>query len=310
MPYIDLVNNKKVLFHFHFMLFSLKNTEPFTNHISYAESLINLNARISFLGYERRDKIAYDWHGMKRGQSEFILWQYTISGKGKLIHDEQEYYLSPGEAMLVHIPHKHRYFLPKDSDHWDFVFIIMRGVESLRICKEAERINGPLIKYHDENHSLKCAEEIFKEASSPNYNSYKLSGFAYQFCMDLFADINPQKTEKRPASIDRAVKYALVHFEEPVGVDEMAERAGLSRYHFSRQFKKYMGTSPADFMHKLRLDKAVNLLQSDSMPVYAVAEQCGFESSSYFCRAFVKEFGNSPNAFRNSKFKLNKFSSR
>ncbi len=291
-----------MLFCFHFMLFNLKNIKPFTNHISYAENLLNLNARISFLGYEHCGKIAYNWHGMKRGQSEFILWQYTISGKGKLIHDEQEYDLLPGEAMLVHIPHNHRYFLPKDSDHWDFIFIIMRGVESLRICKEAERINGPVIKYHHEdNQSLKYAEEIFKETSLKNYNSYKLSGLAYQFCMGLFADIIPKKDVVRLASIDRAVKYALVHFEEPIGVDEMAEKANLSRYHFSRQFKKYMGVPPADFIHKLRMDKAVNLLQSDSMPVYAVAKQCGFESSSYFCRAFVKEFGNSPNAFRNSK---------
>lgn len=301
MPYIDLVNNKKLLFYIHFMLFNLKNTEPFTNHISYAESLINLNARISFLGYEHRNQVSYDWHGMKRGQREFVLWQYTISGKGKLIHDEQEYDLPPGEAMLVHIPHNHQYFLPKDSDHWDFAFIIMRGVEALRICKEAERINGPLIKYQDENKSLKCAEEIFKEASSTNYNSYKLSCLAYQFCMDLFADITPKKTNMRPTSIDRAVKYALTHFEEPVGVDEMAEKAGLSRYHFSREFKKYMGAPPADFIRKLRLDKAVNLLQSDSMPVHVVAKKCGFESSSYFCRAFVKEFGRSPNAFRSSK---------
>jgi AraC family transcriptional regulator len=301
MLYISLVNNKKMLFYLDFMLSYFKNIKPFTNHISNAGNLINLNARVSFLGYEHRDEITYDWHGMKRGQREFVLWQYTLSGKGKLIYEDQEHDLLPGEAMFVHIPHNHRYFLPKDSDHWDFVFIILRGVEALRICKEAEKINGPLIKYHSESQSLECAENIFKESTQINCDSYKLSGLAYQFCMGLFADIMPQRTEMRPEAIEKAVKYALAHFEEAIGVDEMAERADLSRYHFSRQFKKYMGISPADFIHKLRMDKAVNLLQSDSMPVYAVAEKCGFNSSSYFCSSFVKEFGYSPNAFRNNK---------
>ncbi len=283
------------------MLFNFKKIKPFGSHISYAGSLINLNARVSYMGREYRNQISYDWHGLKRGQKEFILWQYTLSGRGKLIYEEQEYDLLPGKAMLVHIPHDHRYFFPKDAEHWDFVFMILRGVEALRICRETEKLNGPVIEYHDDNKSLKCASEIFEEALSKNYSSYRLSGLAYQFCMELFADINPRNTNSRPEAIEQAVKYALEHFEEPIGVDEMAEKANLSRYHFSRQFKKYMGTPPADFIRKLRLDKTINLLQSGAMPIYLVAEKCGFESSSYFCRAFAKEFDCSPSAFRDRK---------
>lgn len=301
MLYIAFVNNKKMLFYLTFMLNYSKNIKPFTNHISNAGNLINLNTRISFLGYEHRNEITYDWHGMKRGQREFVLWQYTISGRGKLIYEGQKYDLLPGEAMLVHIPHNHLYFFQKDTDHWDFVFLIIRGVEALRICREAERLNGPVIRYRDEKQSLKYAVEIFKEVLSASCNSYRLSGLAYQFCMGLFTDIALRNTAMRPKAIDRAVKYALAHFEDPVGVDEMAKEASLSRYHFSREFKKYLGTPPADFIRKLRLDKAVNLLQSNLMPVYVVAEKCGFESSSYFCRAFAKKFGSSPNAFRDSR---------
>lgn len=283
------------------MLLSLKKTKPFNKHISYADSLINLNARASYMGHEIRDKTSYDWHGLKRGEREFILWQYTIAGKGKLIYEGREYDLLPNEAMLVHIPHDHRYFFPSGADCWDFIFIIFRGSECLRICKEAEIANGPVIKHSDGSQSLKYAEDIFREAQSASYDSYRLSGLAYQFCLALLTETAPQKTEKRPIAINRAVKYALEHFEEPIGVAEMAESSGLSRYHFSREFKKSMKTSPANFIRKLRLDKAVNMLQSGTMPVYAIAENCGFESSSYFCRAFVKEFGISPNAFRFNK---------
>jgi AraC-like DNA-binding protein len=280
------------------MLFDLKNIKPFNKHLSYAGSLINLNARASFLGYERREETSYDWHGLKRGEREFILWQHTVSGRGRLIYEGKEYDLHPGDAMLVHIPHEHRYFFPEDADHWEFVYIIFRGLECIRICKEAEKANGPIIKNSDKSESLKCAGKIFSEAVSENSDGYKLSALAYQFCISLFAEIGPGKTEARPQSIDKAVKYALEHFEEPIGVDEMSEAAGLSRYHFSREFKKYMEMPPANFVKKLRLEKAVNLLQSGTIPVYAVAEQCGFDSSSYFCRAFLKEFGMSPKVFR------------
>ena len=283
------------------MLSELKNLENFNRHISYAGSRLGLNARVSFLGREYQDKPGYDWYGLKRGQREFILWQYTLSGQGKLIYEGRTFDLTPGTAMLVHIPHDHRYFLPPGGGHWEFIFLILRGTECMRICREAEKINGPLIAYSEQLQSLECAREIFRQALSPSPDCYRLSALAYQFSLSLFADIKPQTANSRPPVIDNAVLFALNHYDEPIAVEDMAEAAGLSRYHFSREFKKYMQLPPADFIRKLRLEKAVNLLQADDLSIIEIAAQCGFQSASYFCRAFLKEFNISPGKYRHDR---------
>lgn len=284
------------------MLFDLKIPGLFDRTLSYAGSLVNLNARVCYLGHEYRDNVSYDWDGMNRGEQELSLWQFTLSGRGCLIYEGKRYDLNPGEAMLLHIPHRHRYFLPPDSSHWEFIFMIMRGAECLRLNDEIIRMNGPVIRYPGKSPSLVYAEDIFKTALEDHQDQYRLSGLVYSFCMALLAESHKEVSQDtRPLAIEKAVQFALNHFDEPIAVADLSEASGLSRYHFSREFNKYLNITPAGFIHKLRIEKAVNMLQAGDLTSREIADRCGFQSASYFCRAFFKEFQVSPGKFRSAK---------
>jgi AraC-like DNA-binding protein len=83
-----------------------------------------------------------------------------------------------------------------------------------------------------------------------------------------------------------------------VNVDAMAQKAGLSRSHFSRQFTAAMGTGPAEFLLEARLDKARQLLSSTGMGLKAAGHACGFFDTAHFCRLFKSRTGMTPTLFR------------
>src|SRR5262245_35860141 len=79
---------------------------------------------------------------------------------------------------------------------------------------------------------------------------------------------------------------------------ELERAAMVSPFHFHRVFQALIGSTPADFMQRLRLEKALGLLSSPRPPsLTAIALACGFSSSSDFSRCFKRRFGAPPSAF-------------
>jgi AraC family transcriptional regulator len=78
----------------------------------------------------------------------------------------------------------------------------------------------------------------------------------------------------------------------------LADQAGVTVSYFCRIFKQAVGMSPHDYVLKVRLDRAKQLLAKPEIPISRVAELCGFAGSSQFTRSFNQNFGQSPSAYR------------
>lgn len=92
--------------------------------------------------------------------------------------------------------------------------------------------------------------------------------------------------------------WAREHLGEPLTVEQMAERAGMSARHFTRAFIAETGTSPAKAVERLRLDVARERVQSRSEPIELIAETAGFGDSERMRRAFIRAFGQPPQSLR------------
>lgn len=79
---------------------------------------------------------------------------------------------------------------------------------------------------------------------------------------------------------------------------DLARQVHLSPTRFHAVFKQAVGVAPKVYLRNQRLRRACELLVQSDLPVYAVAEQCGFESSFYFCRVFRRYVGQTPMGFR------------
>jgi AraC family transcriptional regulator len=98
--------------------------------------------------------------------------------------------------------------------------------------------------------------------------------------------------------INRAIDHIVGHLDEPLRLRDLARVALLSPFHFHRVFQALLGSTPADFVQRLRLEKALGLLaHSRPRSLTAIALACGFASSSDFSRSFKRRFGVPPSSF-------------
>jgi AraC family transcriptional regulator len=99
-----------------------------------------------------------------------------------------------------------------------------------------------------------------------------------------------------------AVRYLEHSFAAPVSIARLAAQLGLGRFHFLRVFQRLTGTTPHQFVLRLRLRTAAARLIRTVEPVTTIALDVGFNDLSNFMRTFRAEFGVSPARFRtNSK---------
>ncbi len=85
---------------------------------------------------------------------------------------------------------------------------------------------------------------------------------------------------------------------EQVSLDELAAAAGVSRAHLARVFRAHLGSTPVEALRILRLDRAATPLVRTNLAVGAIADRTGFENAFHFSRAFRRQYGHSPRAFR------------
>src|SRR3954447_9619876 len=98
----------------------------------------------------------------------------------------------------------------------------------------------------------------------------------------------------------RAKDLADARYFEPLGVDDLALAAGLSRAHFSREFRRAFGESPHAYLLTRRLERAAALLRTTDRSVADICLSVGLQSIGSFTSSFTRTFGMSPTAYRES----------
>jgi len=96
----------------------------------------------------------------------------------------------------------------------------------------------------------------------------------------------------------RAKDFADASYCEPLGVEELARAAGLSRAHFSREFRRAFGESPHAYLLTRRLERAAALLRGTDRSVADVCYSVGLRSVGSFTTSFTDTFGISPGGYR------------
>jgi len=90
------------------------------------------------------------------------------------------------------------------------------------------------------------------------------------------------------------------NYHEDIVIDEICKELYVSTYYLTRNFTKYIGVSPKQYLMHIRLNNAGKLLKNTAVPISEIAEKSGFQSTSNFIAYFKKYFGVTPKKFRDS----------
>ncbi len=98
--------------------------------------------------------------------------------------------------------------------------------------------------------------------------------------------------------IYKILSYVNDNYARPITTSELAEITGLSPDYMARKFKQALNMSPAEYVRRFRIARAMELLYTTDTPVAEVAEQTGFSDISLFSRVFKQAVGLPPAAYR------------
>ncbi len=101
-----------------------------------------------------------------------------------------------------------------------------------------------------------------------------------------------------PVEIWKARKFIREHSDEELSLTRVAKTVNMSANHLSEKFKEVTGVNFVDYVARIRLGKARDLLQDRQLRISEIAFAVGFQSLSQFNRVFKKKFGKSPTEYR------------
>ncbi|MHC2518949.1 helix-turn-helix domain-containing protein [Bradyrhizobium diazoefficiens] len=121
--------------------------------------------------------------------------------------------------------------------------------------------------------------------------------------VDMYMRPRKVKVRKGPLPLPywrlkRVFEYIEAHLAEPIYLADLSELVGLSRMHFSAQFRAATGASPYSYILKRRIALAQHLLLDPRMPVSSVAKALGFRSPGHFTTAFKTIVSEGPSQWR------------
>jgi transcriptional regulator GlxA family with amidase domain len=136
-------------------------------------------------------------------------------------------------------------------------------------------------------------EDVAKKAAQQLVVYYRRPGGQSQFSALLEAD--------RPGSrFSPVLAWARERLGERLSVDRLADRAAMSPRHFARAFAAETGMTPAKAIERLRLEAAREQVESGAEPIEGIAACTGFTDPERMRRAFIRAFGQPPQALRRS----------
>jgi len=171
-----------------------------------------------------------------------------------------------------------------------------RDPQSIEI---ADRVSGedPLIlNYFDTLEAeLKCGglgQRMMVDALRSQLAVHLLRNYAkVRLSDDSGAALTP--TQRR-----QVVELIASRLSEDISLDELANAAGMSPFHFSRRFKTDFGIAPYAYVIRARVAKAQEMLRHRKVPQKVIAFECGFSDQSHFCKTFQKIVGISPTNYQ------------
>lgn len=120
--------------------------------------------------------------------------------------------------------------------------------------------------------------------------------------LELFAELSrhPDLVSERrlPRWLERAKEILHAHFSETLGLATIAKTVGVHPVHLAREFRKFYGCTPGEYLRALRIEFACRKLSTSAMALVEISLAAGFSHQAHFSRLFKRQIGLTPSEFR------------
>ena len=218
---------------------------------------------------------------------EYYLIHFCLSGKGTITDEHGVHKVSAGELFIIRPGEVTTYIADRDEP-WHYAWIAFRGDGASVFSTERTVYKSP----------VEVEKRFFEATRSGILSAEAYASVIYELIYKLFSGgASPDKLHK----IKRYLEYSYM---EDIGVAEVARHFGFERSYLYRMFKERYGIGIKEYIIKVRMDKACELLLSG----YSVADTAalvGYGDQFNFSKGFKKQLGVSPTEYRKNRREQN-----
>ena len=235
------------------------------------------------------------------------LFHYVISGQGSLDCDDSDgvthkYKPQAGEGFLIFPGQVTTYSAHKD-DPWKYVWLEFDGLRAAEYVDKAGLDPlQPIFRPQTAEQGDAVRDAMLYIVNHDQASPLHLVG---HLCLLLDALIQSSATRRelrggqlRDFYIQEAITFMDHNYQREISIEDLANVCKLNRSYFSKLFKDSMGCPPQEFLIRLRLSKAADLMKGTDRPIGDISAMCGYPNQLHFSRAFKQRYGVSPREWR------------
>lgn len=234
---------------------------------------------------------------LKRSQLESFLLMYIISGSCMVVRPERTLRAGPDSFVLLNCYEPHEYYFTEETEslwmHFDgplaqnYYELISQGRGHVLTLKNS----------YPSAHAMRRILRLFRERT--NFTEIRMSNSITEILGGLLGMNVTAEAATRDTAIERTLAYISEHFSENLSLEQLAENASMSPFHFTRVFALETGFTPHQYLIATRINSAKFLLQSsEKTSIKEIAFLSGFNSESSFCATFRKREKMTPGEYR------------
>lgn len=250
-----------------------------------------------------RSEAAAGLPGCVSSENEFIVF-YCVKGRGWCEIEGLRHEIMPGQLLVIPAKSQPSYATYGER-LWSLIWIQLATINTSPF---SEKLNfAPqtlLLGSSEKTLILGLFQDVLHAFEMPSPQRLQQVSQRTTALLDgtiCIARENSQMETDAASRIGRTIEYMREHLNEPLRAATLAGVANMSLPHYFAQFKRVIGSSPIDYLIRLRMEHARRLLQETSWSVKEVAVSLGYDDPLYFSRVFKSINQTAPSDFRASK---------
>lgn len=236
----------------------------------------------------------------EREQLDSFLVLYTLSGSGKLEYRGNTYVLKPQQLFFIDcMPYQH--YRADGDEPWEMLWVHFNGCSARAYYEQFAQSTDAVLALEPNSTVSSILRKLLELHKRKSYRTELVSA---KLLVDLLTELLLAAWELElpasdiPSYIGEIAQLMDEQYSQKLTLDRLASQHAVNKYHLAKQFKRYTGFSPNEYLINTRISHAKELLKYSDMPVAEIAGLVGIDNVSHFISLFKARVEHTPLIYR------------
>lgn len=228
------------------------------------------------------------------GRKDYQLL-YVAGGSADFYFDEQKVTIE-AESLVLFYPGEKQVYEYRKGSCADVYWVHFSGTEVHELLKRHHFYPQHVFSISAGKECILLFDRLIRELQLKQPEFSAITSLYMEMLLLLLSRIvqNTNDIHAQNEIVEQAVLYFHTEYQSPISIEEYASSCGISCCWFIRTFKQHTGTTPGQYLTGIRINKAIELLNTGTFNIQEAAAFVGYENPLYFSRVFKKVMGVSP----------------